>query len=174
MAHDSGALEPGNGARRAPDSFEFLKQAAGFAKNKTTEVVMTPIPKAPPGTKKSSLPSVISLNVELGGQIVSPEELHIFGTIEGDVRATSLVVCTGGTVRGEVVADSVTVQGTVDGRIHGHSVQICAGGVVRGDIIHSELGIDKGGIFEGASRRTQDPMSGAPVIVVKKKGEAQA
>jgi len=173
MAHDSGSMDD-KGWPGGADPREFLRRTGAFAKGKAAEVVLTPLPKAAAPGKKGAhagLPSIISVNVELGGQIVSPEELHIYGTIEGDVRATSLIVCPGGAVHGDVVADSVTVQGTVDGRIHGHSVQLCAGGVVRGDIIHVALGIEKGAIFEGASRRVDDPMAGAPVIVVRKKGE---
>jgi cytoskeletal protein CcmA (bactofilin family) len=170
MAHDSSTTDPGGGRRS--ESLELLKQVAGFTKAKPPEVVMTPLPKpAPNGARKGALPTIISVNVELGGQIVSPEELHIYGTVEGDVRAAAVVVCPGGMVHGEVVAESVTVQGTVEGRIHGQSVQLAAGGIVRGDIIHAELGIEKGAMFEGASRRLQDPLKDAPAIAVRKKGE---
>jgi len=174
MAHDSGTVDPNTGAMRrvASDPMDFFKQATGFAKGKTPEAAATPPQKtAAPLPKKGVPPSIISVNVEMGGQIVSPQELHIYGTIEGDVRATSLVICTGGAVRGEIVADMVTVHGAVEGTIHGLSVQLCAGGVVRGDIVHSELSMERGAIFEGVSRRLEDPMASAPVIVVQKRGE---
>ena len=117
--------------------------------------------------KKAGVPaaSVLSINVEIAGTVVAPDELHVFGMIEGNVRAQSLTVCPGGVIRGEVVADNITVQGVIEGRVHGLTVQIAAGGSVKGDIIHAALGIDQAGIFEGASKRTQNPFADAPQIV---------
>jgi cytoskeletal protein CcmA (bactofilin family) len=125
--------------------------------------------------KKTGVPaaSVLSINVEIAGTVVAPDELHVFGTIEGNVRAQSLTVCPGGMIRGEVVADVITVQGAIEGRVHGATVQIAAGGSVRGDIIHAALGIDQAGIFEGASRRVQNPMADAPVIVAIQRQAAE-
>jgi cytoskeletal protein CcmA (bactofilin family) len=111
----------------------------------------------------------MSINVEMAGTIVTPDELHIFGAFEGNIRASAITIGAGGSVKGEVVAEIVVVNGTVDGRIHGQKVQIGAGGVVRGDIIHAALGIDLAATFEGASKRTQNPMADAPSIVASKR-----
>jgi cytoskeletal protein CcmA (bactofilin family) len=169
-----------SGVRRtAAESFNKLKgaafsigrnqDAAPAAANSNTSLAQAA------ARKKAGVPaaSVLSINVEIAGTVVAPDELHVFGTIEGNVRAQSLTVCPGGLIRGEVVADAITVQGAIEGRIHGSTVQIAAGGSVRGDIIHAALGIDQAGIFEGASRRTQNPMADAPQIVAISKHAAE-
>jgi cytoskeletal protein CcmA (bactofilin family) len=164
---------------RRHESFGILKAAANFAKPRQVEA---PAPAAPAHAPSTSLASkrkpgspagasVLSINLEFTGTVTSPDELHVYGTIDGNVRAGSLTVCTGGLIKGEIVAESVTVHGTVDGRIHAQMVQICAGGIVRGDIHHAALGMDPAGIFEGASRRSQNPMADAPPLAVKKAAE---
>ena len=161
--------------RSASESLSKLKAATMFGKQSQDAAPAPANSNAAPAKRKAAGPaaSVLSINVEVAGTIVAPDEMHVFGTIEGNVRAASLVVCAGGYIRGEVVAETVTIHGTVDGRIHGQTVQIAAGGVVRGDIIHSALGIDTAAIFEGASRRTQDPMAIAPQVIAIKREAAE-
>ena len=98
-------------------------------------------------------PSVISHSVQLTGSIETPDELHIYGTIKGNVRAAALVIFKGGVVKGEVVADSVTVHGEIEGSIQGKKVHLVSTATVRGDIFHDVIGIDPGAQFEGASKR---------------------
>jgi cytoskeletal protein CcmA (bactofilin family) len=154
-------------ARTGSEPMGLLKAATNFAKGKSTEVATTPAgSKSGPAAKSTS---VMSINVEMAGTIVTPDELHIYGAFEGNIRASAITIGAGGSVKGEVVAEIVIVNGTVDGRIHGQKVQIGAGGIVRGDIIHAALGIDLAATFEGASKRTQNPMADAPSIVASKR-----
>jgi cytoskeletal protein CcmA (bactofilin family) len=106
-------------------------------------------------------PSVLSLKMEIIGSITTTDELHIHGKVEGNVRASALTICEGGTVKGDVVAESVVVHGMIEGRIFAQKVQLRAGADVRGDITHTALGIDPAAVFEGMSKRSQDPMAEA-------------
>lgn len=106
------------------------------------------------------------------GSLVSHHELHIYGAVEGNVRAGDLTIFAGGSVKGEVIAESVLVHGAVEGRIYSKKVQLCAGAVVRGDIIHSSLGVDSGSTFEGVSKRSQDPQAEAKTTSPKRNGGA--
>lgn len=111
-------------------------------------------------------PSVISPKLKMKGSIITPDELHIYGTVDGDVQAASLVICKGGVVRGEVVAETVLVHGTVEGSIQGKTVQLFAGARVRGDIVHDAMAIDFAAVFEGASKRTGAATEKAGLSVV--------
>lgn len=117
-----------------------------------------PVPASAPA---GSGPSVISLKVEMTGTITSSDEVHIHGSFEGNVRASSLTICKGGSVKGEVVAETVIVQGDLEGRIFAQKVQILAGAVVRGDVIHDSLAVDADAIFEGLSRRSETQVAEA-------------
>jgi cytoskeletal protein CcmA (bactofilin family) len=105
----------------------------------------------------ASQPSVITHCVKLTGAIETVEELHIYGTVTGNVRASSVVIFKGGMVNGEVVADAVIVHGAVEGSIQGKKVQLASSAIVRGDIFHDVIGIDPGAQFEGASKRMPAP-----------------
>jgi len=157
-----------NARKAASESMGFLKVAtAGLAKSKAE--TMEPLPVvAPVRLPRGQGPTVISLNVEIAGMINSPDELHIYGNIDGNVRASSVTVCEGGTINGDVMGEVVTVNGTVNGRVYGKKVHLLGSAVVNGDIFHSGLGIDPLASFEGASRRVPDPLADAPAILAKK------
>jgi cytoskeletal protein CcmA (bactofilin family) len=99
-------------------------------------------------------PSVLSANTEVKGAIATTDELYVQGKIEGDIRATSIIVCPGGVVRGDLVAESIAVYGTVKGNIHGGHVRLCTGAIVDGEIAHTTLGIEAGASFEGTIKRS--------------------
>ncbi|MGH6951680.1 MAG: bactofilin family protein, partial [Vitreimonas sp.] len=101
-------------------------------------------------------PSVIASMAEMRGTLSTPEELHIRGSVEGDVRASKIVVCAGGVVKGGLTADVIVIEGVVDGRVEGSDVLLCGGAVVNGDITHRTLGIDTTVTFEGNVKRHED------------------
>lgn len=138
--------------KAASDPIAFLKSAASVVKPKA-EMVEPPV-VAPRGQGTT----VISTNVEIVGTVNSPDDLHIYGKIEGNVRATSVTVCEGGSVLGDIMAETVAVSGKVEGRLYGRRVQLHATAVVCGDVVHNSLGIDPSALFEGASRRVADPL----------------
>lgn len=127
-----------------------LKAAAGFRAPAEEEAPVAANEDAAPARPA---PSVLSANTEMKGSIATTDELYIQGKLEGDVRATSIIVCEGGVVKGDITADSITVYGSVAGNLYGGHVRLCAGAVVDGEIRHLTLGIDTGANFEGSIRR---------------------
>lgn len=111
------------------------------------EVTAEPAAAPPPA------PSVISAKAEMVGSITTPEELHIEGVVEGDVRASKIVIRASGVVKGSVSADVIVIHGKVEGRIDGGHVLLCAGAMVHGEVTHCSLGIDTKAIFEGSVKK---------------------
>jgi len=58
---------------------------------------------------------------------------------------------------GSVIAQDVTVCGRVKGTIRAVRVKLQDGGAVDGDIFHQSLSIDENSLFEGSSRRVENP-----------------
>jgi cytoskeletal protein CcmA (bactofilin family) len=135
--------------RTASQSVTMLKAATGFGAGKAQPMSDPANESAAPRPE----PSVISANTQIDGSISTTDELYVQGKVEGDVRATSVIVCEGGMVRGDVKADSITVYGVVTGNLNGGRVLLCSGATVDGEIRHAGLGIDPGANFEGTIRR---------------------
>jgi cytoskeletal protein CcmA (bactofilin family) len=109
-----------------------------------------PVPKAGTGSCIGSGMSIIG-NIECNGPT------QVFGRIEGELRASDLLIGDGAHIEGSVVAQDVTVCGRVKGTIRAVRVKLQNGGAVEGDIFHRSLSIDENSQFEGSSRRVENP-----------------
>ncbi len=104
-------------------------------------------------------PSIISADLVITGNLVSGGELQVDGTVEGDVRAASLVIGEQATVTGEVMAEEVIVRGRIIGVLRGLRVVLASSCHFEGDILHESLAVEPGAFFEGRCRRSEDPLS---------------
>lgn len=109
--------------------------------------------------RTGGVPSIISADVIVKGNINSAGEIQLDGTLEGDVKATMLIVGERAAVRGEIICESVTVRGRVEGTIRAKTVSLAATSHVMGDILHSSLSVEAGAHFEGNARHSDDPLS---------------
>jgi len=91
------------------------------------------------------------------GKIECNGPAQVFGRIEGELRASDLLVGDSATIDGSVIAQNVTVCGRIKGTIRAVRVKLQNGGAVEGDIFHRSLSIDEDSHFEGSSRRVEDP-----------------
>jgi cytoskeletal protein CcmA (bactofilin family) len=104
--------------------------------------------------------SCIGSGVTIVGKIVGDGTLNIFGRIEGELRASTVVVAAGGQVLGEIAAEDLTIGGRVKGTIHANRVKLDSTAVVEGDIFHRSLSIEEEARFEGSSRREETRFEG--------------
>ncbi|MBL4620184.1 MAG: polymer-forming cytoskeletal protein, partial [Marinicaulis sp.] len=111
--------------------------------------------------KATGVPSIISADVIMQGNISSAGEIQFDGTLEGDLKATSLIIGDKAIVKGEVICETVTVRGRVEGGIRAKSVSLAASAYIQGDILHSSLSVETGAHFEGNCRHSDDPLSDA-------------
>jgi cytoskeletal protein CcmA (bactofilin family) len=107
---------------------------------------------------KAGTASCIGSDMSIVGKIECNGPAQVFGRIEGEVRASELLISDGAHIEGNVVAQSVTVCGRVKGTIRAVRVKLQNGGAVEGDIFHKSLSIDENSQFEGSSRRVEDPI----------------
>jgi len=117
-------------------------------------------------TTKSGAASCIGSEMSIVGNVECKGTAQIFGRIEGELRASDLVICDGAQVEGNVVAQEVTVCGRVKGTIRAVRVKLQNGGSVEGDIFHRALSIDENSLFEGSSRRVENPTD-SPLVDAK-------
>jgi cytoskeletal protein CcmA (bactofilin family) len=103
--------------------------------------------------------SIIGQDLVITGNLHSEGEVEIEGEVQGDVEARRIVVGEQAQVVGALIADEVVVRGGVQGQIRGNTVTFQASSRVEGDIFHKSLLIEQGALFEGRSRRSNDPLS---------------
>ncbi len=112
------------------------------------------------GRKRGGLgPSIITGDVQIDGNLISAGDLQIDGTVNGDVRARSVVVDFNGVAQGEVMAEEVVVRGRVIGHIRGVHVHILSGGHVEGDVLSETISIDHGAYVDGKIHRVEDALA---------------
>lgn len=122
---------------------------------------------APAQSKRSSsmkaagVPSIISADVVLRGNVNSAGEVQLDGSLEGDMKASMLIVGEKASVKGEIICESVVVRGRVEGGIRAKQVALAATAHIIGDILHSSLSVESGAHFEGNCRHSDDPLSEA-------------
>jgi cytoskeletal protein CcmA (bactofilin family) len=112
---------------------------------------MPPSPVASPAEVSS-----ISAGLSIIGKIVGHGAVTIFGHVEGELRASTVVIAEGAQMEGEIVAEELTIGGHVKGSLHANRVQLNSTAVVEGDIFHRTLAIEENARFEGTSRRSEN------------------
>ena len=119
-----------------------------------------PAARVEPPVAKPEAVSNIGSSMSIAGQVVCTGEARVFGRVEGELRASELLLGSGSQVEG--IAQEVTVRGHVKGTIRAVRVRLEDGATVEGDIFHRSLTIEEGAVFDGTSRRVDNPTE-APV-----------
>src|SRR5215510_1512670 len=119
-------------------------------------VVEQPPPKREPSTNAATR-SCIGSGMSIDGKIECDGPAQVFGRIKGELRASDLLIGDGAEIEGSVIAQDVTVCGRVKGTIRAVRVKLQDSGAVEGDIFHRSLSIDENSVFEGSSRRVENP-----------------
>ena len=97
--------------------------------------------------------SSISRGMTVVGKIFGESAVQLFGRIEGELQALTVLINEGAQVEGDVIAEELTICGQVKGTIHANRVKLNSTAVVEGDIFHRSLSIEENARFEGSSKR---------------------
>ena len=118
-----------------------------------------------------AVPSIISADLVLDGNIVSNGEVQVDGTVNGNIQCKALIVGVRGSVAGEVVAQTVRMHGSINGMIRAKSVFLASTARMSGDVKHESLAIEPGAHMEGHCKRITEAVV-APVVDVQRRMEA--
>lgn len=94
--------------------------------------------------------SVIGADVTIIGNVGAQADLHIDGTVDGDIECAAIVQGETSRIKGSVIADSARLSGTVDGSISARELVIERTAHVIGDISYETISIAPGGRVEGS------------------------
>jgi cytoskeletal protein CcmA (bactofilin family) len=103
------------------------------------------------GKDDKKVDSVIGVEAEIKGNIVSKATIRIDGKIEGSITCEGdVVIGKDGKVKGDIKAKGIIIGGKVTGNINAENrTEILEGGQLVGDIRSPAVIIAEGGIFDG-------------------------
>ncbi len=112
-----------------------------------------PSPSEVPRSHGKSMPSLISKQLVVHGNLTADGDIQVDGTVEGDIKTNVLTIGEGGTVKGAITAETVMVAGTVQGQLRAKTVSLARTARLQGDIWHESLAIEAGARFEGSCKQ---------------------
>ena len=108
--------------------------------------------------------SVLGADVAIKGNVEASADLHVDGTVEGDIACTSLVQGESSRVEGTINADSARLSGTIKGTINVRELVILKSARIDGDVHYETLTIEQGATVNG--RFAPDAAKGAKPAAV--------
>jgi cytoskeletal protein CcmA (bactofilin family) len=120
----------------------------------SSDNLSSPAPQSS-ASKGSGMPSIISTDLKVIGDLHCAGDIQIEGTVEGDIKSQTVTVGEGAHVSGSIYGQTVRVSGNVEGQIEAQSVTLAKTAQVTGDVVHETLSIEAGAHLEGMCRRLQ-------------------
>ncbi len=109
-------------------------------------------------TTGAPVPSIISENARLKGDIISDVIIHVVGHVEGDISCDELIIGIKGSIIGSVNANSLHLYGSLNGRASVDNLFIAKSAKLIGDATHNTIAIEPGAYIDGHCLR-----QGAPI-----------
>ncbi len=109
-------------------------------------------------TTGAPVPSIISENAKLKGDIISEGIVHIDGQIEGDISCEELVIGVKGVVVGSVTANNIQLYGVLNGKASADNLFIAKSAKLIGDATHNTIAIEPGAYVDGHCMRLGAPI----------------
>ena len=110
----------------------FSKNKVKIAKDKAKAAR-----KAEENKKEPAIPSILSKNLRIIGNLETEGDIQVEGVVDGDVKTHLLTIGVGAVVNGSIIGDTIRVDGTVKGQITGRIVELGKSAKVTGDMLHS-------------------------------------
>ncbi|MET0370906.1 MAG: polymer-forming cytoskeletal protein [Sphingobium sp.] len=93
--------------------------------------------------------SLIGSDVTITGNLAASADLHIDGSVEGDISCAALVQGPDSRITGHVVAKSAHLAGLVDGSIAADEMLVASSGRITGDVVYERITIEPGSRIDG-------------------------
>lgn len=104
------------------------------------------------------VPTIISENTVIKGDIISDGIIHVDGNIEGDISCMELVIGVKGSVTGSVTVQNMHLYGTLRGKAVADNLFVSKTAKLIGDAKHNSIAIEPGAYIDGHCMR-----AGAPI-----------
>lgn len=109
-------------------------------------------------TQSVPVPSIISENTKVNGDIISNGIIHIDGKVEGDITCDELVIGLKGTIVGSVNVNNLHLYGVLQGKANVDKLFVAKSAKLIGDATHNSIAIEPGAYIDGHCIRSGGPI----------------
>lgn len=99
------------------------------------------------------VPTIVSENSRVNGDIISDGMIHIDGQVDGDVTCEELIIGLKGVVSGTVKVDNLQLFGMLKGKAEVNDLFIAKTAKLLGDATHNSIAIEPGAYIDGRCTR---------------------
>ena len=103
-----------------------------------------------------NMPSILSKDLCVEGQITSPSIIEIEGTVKGSIIGNSVVIREDGFVEGRIEAESLTVRGRFEGDLKVGFLSAFKKAKIIGNIEYKSLSVEDGACIDGQFKKASD------------------
>lgn len=100
-------------------------------------------------TSTGSALSFIGSEVTITGNVNASGDIHVDGTIEGDLTCGQLILGGSGRVKGNITAQRATLGGTVEGSVNAGELLVERSAQLSGDLSYDSVSIETGAKVDG-------------------------
>ena len=100
-------------------------------------------------TTGAPVPSIVSENTKLTGNLSSEGIVHIDGQVKGDVSCEELIIGIKGSVNGSVTAKNLQLYGSLKGKAMVDNLFVAKSAKLLGDATHNTIAIEPGAYIDG-------------------------
>jgi cytoskeletal protein CcmA (bactofilin family) len=104
--------------------------------------------EAGPARGSGSL-SFIGNEVTITGNVQASGDMHVDGTIDGDLACGTLTLGESGRVKGNISAERATLAGTVEGTVSAGELIVEKAARISGDVSYANISVEAGAKIDG-------------------------
>jgi cytoskeletal protein CcmA (bactofilin family) len=93
--------------------------------------------------------SFIGNEVTVTGNVKASGDMHVDGTVEGDLACRALTLGASGRVKGNINVERATLAGTVEGTVAANELTVEKSARISGDVSYGNIAIEAGAKVDG-------------------------
>ena len=109
----------------------------------------------------NSTSSLLGKGIKIIGKISSKGAIQLDGILEGEIKASKLVIEKSAKVVGSVTSEDLVIKGRIIGLVFGKKVRFGSSARVEGDTFHETIAIEDGAYYEGSIKRHSGDLNSA-------------
>ena len=109
----------------------------------------------------NSTSSLLGKGIKIIGKISSKGAIQLDGILEGEIKASKLVIEKSAKVVGSVTSEDLVIKGRIIGPVFGKKVRFGSSARVEGDTFHETIAIEDGAYYEGSIKRHSGDLNSA-------------